>query len=62
MPALLDGKRFAGEAALAAGVAHRVVKSGEEIAAAEAWLLSSPSPLQPWDREGWIAAAAYKRQ
>jgi 3-hydroxyacyl-CoA dehydrogenase/enoyl-CoA hydratase/3-hydroxybutyryl-CoA epimerase len=53
MPALLDGKRFAGEAAVAAGVAHALVKSGEEIAAAEAWLLSSPSPLQPWDRDDW---------
>lgn len=55
MPALLDGKRFAGEAAVAAGVAHRVVKPGEEIAAAEAWLLSSPAPLQPWDRDNWVA-------
>ena len=42
MPALLDGKRFSGEAAVAAGVAHRVVRAGEEIAAAEAWLLSAP--------------------
>ena len=55
MPALLDGKRFAGEAAVAAGVAHRVVKAGEEIAAAEAWLLGSPAPLQPWDRDDWVA-------
>ena len=55
MPALLDGKRFAGEAAVAAGIAHRVVKPGEEIAAAEAWLLSSPAPLQPWDRDNWVA-------
>jgi 3-hydroxyacyl-CoA dehydrogenase/enoyl-CoA hydratase/3-hydroxybutyryl-CoA epimerase len=55
MPALLDGKRFSGEAAVAAGVAHRVVKPGEEIAAAEAWLLSSPAPVQPWDRDDWIA-------
>src|SRR5271156_4239444 len=55
MPALLDGKRFSGEAAVAAGVAHRVVKPGGEIAAAEAWLLASPAPLQPWDRDDWIA-------
>ena len=55
MPALLDGKRFAGEAAVAAGAAHRVVKSGEEIAVAEAWLLSSPASLQPWDRDAWVA-------
>ena len=55
MPALLDGKRFAGEAAVAAGVAHRIVKPGEEIAAAEDWLLSSPSSLQPWDQDDWVA-------
>jgi 3-hydroxyacyl-CoA dehydrogenase/enoyl-CoA hydratase/3-hydroxybutyryl-CoA epimerase len=57
MPALLDGKRFSGEAAVAAGVAHRIVKPGGEIAAAEAWLLSSPSPLQPWDRDDWVSAS-----
>jgi 3-hydroxyacyl-CoA dehydrogenase/enoyl-CoA hydratase/3-hydroxybutyryl-CoA epimerase len=55
MPLLLDGARLAGEAAVAAGLAHRVVKPGEEIAAAEAWLLSSPEPVQPWDREDWVA-------
>ncbi len=55
MPALLDGKRFSGEAAVSAGLAHRFVPAGEEIAAAEDWLLSSPEPVQPWDREDWIA-------
>ena len=55
MPLLLEGKRLAGERALEAGVAHRIVKSGEEIAAAEAWLLSSPKPVQPWDCEDWLA-------
>lgn len=57
MPLLLEGKRLAGERALEAGVAHRVVKPGEEIAAAEAWLLSSPEPKQPWDRDGWTPPA-----
>ena len=52
-PLLLEGKRLAGERAVEAGVAHRVVKAGEEVAAAEAWLLSSPEPTQPWDREDW---------
>jgi 3-hydroxyacyl-CoA dehydrogenase/enoyl-CoA hydratase/3-hydroxybutyryl-CoA epimerase len=55
MPILLQGRRLGGEGALEAGVAHRVVKSGEEIMAAEAWLLSSPEPLQPWDRDDWRA-------
>ena len=55
MPLLLEGGRLKGEAAVQAGLAHALVKSGEEIAAAEAWLLSAPSPVQPWDREDWIA-------
>ena len=55
MPLLLQGKRLAGEAAVEAGVAHRIVKAGEEIAAAEDWLLSSPEAVQPWDRADWLA-------
>jgi 3-hydroxyacyl-CoA dehydrogenase/enoyl-CoA hydratase/3-hydroxybutyryl-CoA epimerase len=54
MPVLLEGKWLSGEAAFRAGVAHQVVKAGEEIAAAEAWLLSSPPPIQPWDRNDWV--------
>jgi len=57
MPLLLDGKRLAGARAVEAGVAHRVVAAGEEIAAAEAWLMSSPEPTQPWDREDWTPPA-----
>ncbi len=57
MPLLLEGKRLAGVSAVDAGIAHRVVKAGEEIAAAEAWLLSSPEPTQPWDREDWTPPA-----
>jgi 3-hydroxyacyl-CoA dehydrogenase/enoyl-CoA hydratase/3-hydroxybutyryl-CoA epimerase len=55
MPLLLEGKRLAGQAAIDAGVAHRVVNAGEEIAAAESWLLSSPEPLQPWDQDDWVS-------
>src|SRR5271168_5393860 len=55
MPILLQGGRLSGDAALKAGLAHALVKSGEEIATAEAWLLSSPSPTQPWDREEWTS-------
>ena len=57
MPLLLEGGRLSGEAALKAGLAYAVVKPGEEIAAAEDWLLASPSPAQPWDREDWISPA-----
>jgi 3-hydroxyacyl-CoA dehydrogenase/enoyl-CoA hydratase/3-hydroxybutyryl-CoA epimerase len=54
MPALLDGARFSGEAAVAVGVVHKLVKPGEEVAAAEAWLLGDPNPVQPWDRDDWV--------
>lgn len=55
MPILLEGGRLSGEAALKAGLAHALVKPGEEIAAAEAWLLSGPSATQPWDREDSVS-------
>jgi 3-hydroxyacyl-CoA dehydrogenase / enoyl-CoA hydratase / 3-hydroxybutyryl-CoA epimerase len=55
MPILLAGGRLSGDAAVKAGLAHAVVRPGAEIAAAEEWLLSSPSPVQPWDREDWIS-------
>jgi 3-hydroxyacyl-CoA dehydrogenase/enoyl-CoA hydratase/3-hydroxybutyryl-CoA epimerase len=57
MPLLLEGKRLAGERAMEAGVAHKIVKAGDEIAAAEKWLLSSPEALQPWDRTDWTPLA-----
>ena len=57
MPILLEGGRLSGEAALKAGLAHAVVDKGEEIAAAETWLLSSPSPTQSWDREDWVSSS-----
>ena len=47
---LLQGRNLSGEAALAAGLAHAVIQPGEEIAAAEAWLLSDDAHAsQPWD-------------
>ncbi len=57
MPILLDGARLSGRAALEAGLVDALVAPGEEIAAAEAWLLSAPAPTQPWDRVDWIAPA-----
>lgn len=50
LPILLDGARFTPAKALAAGLAHEVVSPGEEIAAAERWILSTPKASQPWDR------------
>lgn len=55
MPLLMEGGRLAGEAALRAGLVHALVQPGEEVAAAQSWLLSSPEPRQPWDRADWFA-------
>lgn len=48
---LLQGRTFQGQAAIDAGLVQQVVAEGEEIAAAEAWLLSAEAhSTQPWDR------------
>ena len=52
-PILLEGARLSGQAAVAAGVIDQLVPAGEEVAAAERWVLSHPSASQPWDRSGW---------
>lgn len=53
LPILLDGARLSGQAAVDAGLAHQLVPSGEEVAAAEAWLLSdAATAVQSWDRPG----------
>jgi 3-hydroxyacyl-CoA dehydrogenase / enoyl-CoA hydratase / 3-hydroxybutyryl-CoA epimerase len=50
---LLLGRNLAGEQALAAGLVDAVVAEGEEVTAAEAWLLSDAAhSVQPWDRPG----------
>jgi 3-hydroxyacyl-CoA dehydrogenase/enoyl-CoA hydratase/3-hydroxybutyryl-CoA epimerase len=55
-PILLEGARLSGQAAVAAGVVDQLVAPGEEVAAAERWVLSHPSASQPWDRPGWRPA------
>jgi 3-hydroxyacyl-CoA dehydrogenase/enoyl-CoA hydratase/3-hydroxybutyryl-CoA epimerase len=54
LPILLEGARLSGQAAVDAGLVHAIVPVGEEVAAAEAWLLSSPAAAQPWDKEDWL--------
>jgi 3-hydroxyacyl-CoA dehydrogenase/enoyl-CoA hydratase/3-hydroxybutyryl-CoA epimerase len=56
LPVLLEGARLSGQAAIAAGVVDQLVASGEEVAAAEQWVLSHPAASQPWDRPGWRPA------
>jgi 3-hydroxyacyl-CoA dehydrogenase/enoyl-CoA hydratase/3-hydroxybutyryl-CoA epimerase len=53
LPVLLEGARLSGQAAIAAGVVDQLVSAGEEVAAAERWVLSHPAASQPWDRPGW---------
>jgi 3-hydroxyacyl-CoA dehydrogenase/enoyl-CoA hydratase/3-hydroxybutyryl-CoA epimerase len=58
LPVLMEGARLSGQAAIAAGVADQLVPVGEEVRAAEQWVLSNPSASQPWDRPGWRPADA----
>jgi 3-hydroxyacyl-CoA dehydrogenase/enoyl-CoA hydratase/3-hydroxybutyryl-CoA epimerase len=58
LPVLLDGARIGGAAAIAAGFADALVAPGEEVAAAERWVLSRPPAMQPWDRPDWRAKDA----
>lgn len=47
---LLHGQTFAGAEALKVGLVHQLVPMGEEVAAAEKWLLSAAAHcVQPWD-------------
>jgi 3-hydroxyacyl-CoA dehydrogenase / enoyl-CoA hydratase / 3-hydroxybutyryl-CoA epimerase len=55
LPVLLEGARIGGKAAIAAGLADELVTPGEEVAAAERWVLSRPATAQPWDRPDWRA-------
>lgn len=56
LPILLDGKRLGGADALAAGLVDELCAAGQEVARAEAWLLSGPEAVQPWDRPNWRPA------
>ena len=55
LPILLDGARLAGAAALEAGLVDELSTPGEEIAAAERWLLSDAATSdQPWDKADYL--------
>src|SRR5713101_7872943 len=58
LPVLLEGARLSGQAAVSAGVVDQLVPAGEEVAAAERWVLSHASASQPWDRADWRPADA----
>ena len=55
---LLQGRNLAGQQALGAGLVDAVVEEGDEVPAAEAWLLSDAADAtQPWDRPGSVPLA-----
>src|ERR1700758_1342521 len=58
LPVLLEGARIGGAVAIAAGLADELVAAGEEVAAAERWVLSRPPATQSWDQPGWRAKDA----
>lgn len=58
LPVLLEGRRLTPAEALDLGAAEEVVAPGEEIEAAERWVLAASRPRQPWDRADWRAATS----
>ena len=58
LPILLDGARLSGRAALDAGLVDELVAPGDEVKAAEDWVLSAAGGIQPWDRPDWRALSS----
>lgn len=58
LPILLDGARLSGEMARDAGLVHALSAPGEEITAAEAWVLGGGAAVQPWDRDDYEPRSA----
>src|ERR1700751_4128717 len=55
LPVPLEGTRIRGRKGLSAGLTHELAAPGQEVAAAERWVLSRPQAVQPWDRPDWRA-------
>lgn len=56
LPILLQGARLSGREALDAGLVHELVAAGDEVAAAERWLLDVGDAVQSWDRPDHVPA------
>ncbi|MFD1789562.1 enoyl-CoA hydratase-related protein [Sphingomonas floccifaciens] len=56
LPILMEGARLSGQVALDTGLVGTLVAAGEEIEAAEAWVLANPASSQPWDGRNWQPA------
>jgi 3-hydroxyacyl-CoA dehydrogenase/enoyl-CoA hydratase/3-hydroxybutyryl-CoA epimerase len=54
LPLLIEGTSLSPQEALRAGVIHAVVDASDLLAEAKHWLMTSPSFVQPWDRDGFV--------
>jgi len=51
---ILQSKLFAPEQALAAGIVHEIAADETALmAAAKAWIIKNPAPVQPWDNKSY---------
>lgn len=53
LPILLDGERLSGKDAVKCGLVNELVAAGEEVQAAEAWVLNHANTQQPWDHSSY---------
>lgn len=53
LPMLLTGQQVKAADALKMGLVHAVVPASEVVAKARAWLLGTPTAVQPWDVKGY---------
>ena len=51
LPVITQGKPLSPAAALDAGIVHKVAPLADIVQDARTWILSSPDPTQPWDRQ-----------
>jgi 3-hydroxyacyl-CoA dehydrogenase / enoyl-CoA hydratase / 3-hydroxybutyryl-CoA epimerase len=51
---LLDGRQIKADEALNLGLVHAAVEPKELLDAARAWVLKSPSAVQPWDQKDFV--------
>jgi len=56
LDALLSGRTFRDEAAVATGLVDKLLPRDELHGAAVEWLAGKPDPVKPWDKRGFILA------
>jgi 3-hydroxyacyl-CoA dehydrogenase/enoyl-CoA hydratase/3-hydroxybutyryl-CoA epimerase len=53
LPLLTTGNSIAPHQALKLGIVHALAAPSDVVMQAREWLLSSPAPVQPWDKKGY---------